>query len=329
MKKMRLAAAATALSLLAAIAPASAQVREVPVTAEAGGGTRTVLVEDLLGAELTSLDFGSGTAVPFRIRVIDDAMSRSGFSVSVAMTKLYRAAGDGITYDRPVESEHVGIDYPVDPLNIQDVTARVQPVVDLAGTITGPICAALTLAGASSCAISLDDVTGKVQSLPIPVDLDDLTNLPLVPQAGTAGTFDDPAFAGVAVGAPGAATATDPTELEVLNGLISTGAIVGEVNALLDTMAGPTEPLTDLVDLDTAAAALRTALGGPVYDLLDPSVVEAILETLGRTVTDITGVDLLGQAGTYLSFPVLELDAPDDTVGGTYRGTMVVTALQG
>jgi hypothetical protein len=37
---------------------------------------------------------------------------------------------------------------------------------------------------------------------------------------------------------------------------------------------------------------------------------------------------LRAQAGTYLSFPTLNVTVPDDASKGSYYGTLVVTAIQ-
>lgn len=327
--KIRHASAVAALAAVVAFAPTAAQAAEVTVSATTISGARTVYVENLRGDPLQSLEFGASRAQPFRVRVVDETMSRSNFSVSASMSSLYLAQGDAVDFGTPIASSNLGLAYPNSPLDVKSVSAVVAPVLDLAGTITGPTCAVLqTLRGTSSCEVSMPAVKGAVQNLTVPVDLSNLAKLPLIPQAGVEGTFDKPAYAGVAATAPRPAPAPAATQLEVLSGTAASDLVLAPLDTALTTLVNAT-PTVALVDDGTLTLALRDALGATVFGALNADQVNVILATVKATAKALTGTDILAQSGTYLSFPVLELDVPLTAPGGLYKGTLVVSALQG
>lgn len=334
--KTRFAAGVAALSALVALAPvAGLQAAEVTVSATAPGGSRTVFVENLVGAPLQSLDFGSSRAQPFRVRVVDATMSRSNFSVSASMTSLYPEIGSAVDLDGPalpITSANLGIDYPTNPLGVNSVAAVVEPVLDLVATVTGATCTLLTTLG-RSCLVNMNDVDALQQQLALPVDLNALSNLPLLPQTGQAGTFTNPAYAGVAAAAPRPSTAPAATQLEVLSGSAVANIALGPLDTVLQTLVATT-PAVNLVDEEVLRGALRTALGTnlastAIFDTLSATDIQVILATVTATANALLAGDLLAQSGTYLSFPVLELAVPTSAAPGTYKGTLVVTALQG
>src|SRR3954447_19770766 len=58
-------------------------------------GSRQFFVEDLAGQDLTSLDFGRGGTMPFRVRVVDQAYAAptEAFTVSATINNLYLRTG--------------------------------------------------------------------------------------------------------------------------------------------------------------------------------------------------------------------------------------------
>lgn len=328
MSRSRTLAALAGLALLASAfgLPSSAQT-DVDVSLDNPGGSRALYVEDLLGQPVTSLDFGVSRAQPLRVRVVDTTMDRSAFTVSAEMTNLYLADGADLLYGTIIASSKVSITHPLVPLNIRDAAARVQPVFDLAATLTGTLCTAVQTAG-GSCVVSAPDVDGVIQSLPVSVDLDDLTNLPLLPQGSDPGTFSEPSYEGVGAGDPAAAGSTAATARQMIKGsVVSTTTLLNALDtALAAAIAG--KDADEVVDTGVLTSAVRDAIGGTVWDALSVDDQQLLLDALVVTAENVVATSILSQTGTYLSFPVLTVAVPTDAAKGTYRGTLVVTGLQ-
>ncbi len=152
-----LALAVAALLAGAASIPASAD--QVTVSVTNPGGSRTLYVESLLGQPLTSLDFGTTRSQPFRVRVVDATMDRSGFQVLTTMSNLYKVSGNSYDWTSTIGSSDVAVAYPPNPLNLLNAKAVVAPVFDMTETLTGALCTAVTAAG-GSCSIALSAVDG-------------------------------------------------------------------------------------------------------------------------------------------------------------------------
>lgn len=310
------------------IAPADAQV-DVDVAVDNPGGSRALFVEDLTGQSLSELDFGNARSLPFRVRVVDSTMDRTGFSVSASMTNLYLDDGGTLDFGESIPSSDVAVADPLNPLNLQDPTVLVQPVFDAVASIgDGTICTLLGLPLLGGvCEINLSDVTGELQTVELPVDLGDLSGLPLLPQSASPGAFTNPSFEGVAAPDPAGAGAPAATTRQLVSGtVVDDAAVLSNIeDELNDLLAGL--DIDQQVDTGVLTSALRDTVG-IVWDLLSGAQVDTVIESTTATLQSLTGTDLLAQAGTYLSFPMLELDVPDASPAGTYRGTLVVTGLE-
>lgn len=322
MRRTRLLAVAAVLALVAAVAPVGAQT-EVPVTVETTANTRVIHVENMLGAPLTSLDFGSGRSLPFRVRVVDNALLPATFTVEATMTRMYRNGGGVGDY---IDSSKVSLGRQVNALSAQDVLAFVQPVLDLTATIDDlAICALLELPlsgplGSQTCTITANGVLAEVQQLVLDTT-GLLSGLPLVPQLNDTGAFTNAEF-GVAPATtdPDAATAGAPTALAVAQS--SLGDVIATLNDLLDALG------LDLADLisDDAIVAAFTAVNALVADLLPGQLGTLVTDTVGA-VRDLIEANLLSISGTYLSFPTLDIDTTG-AAAGSYAGTLVLTSVQ-
>lgn len=317
-----LGAALTAAALVAA--PAAAQT-SVDVTLNNGvSGTRVLFVEDVTGSPLTSLDFGSARSLPFRVRVEDTTMSRDGFSVNATMTNLYRDNGGTLDYASKIASENLAISNPLNSLGVVDVSAQVQPLVDTVTTITDPaMCLVLTL-GTSPCQLSLTGLVGQVQTVTSVVNLSDLSNLPLLPQAAEIGAFTAPDYQGAGAADPAKPGAFTPTSKRMLAGSpVATPAVLTALKTTLDGIVAGL-PSEQVVNDDTLIAGAVALLGALTADqvtaiLNSPTVV---------TVQNLLGDHVLSQTGKYSSNPMLNVTIPQDAPAGSFKGTLVVTAIQ-
>jgi hypothetical protein len=324
-------AGVTAGAMLAAFAGVGmgggASASQVTVAVTNPGGSRTLFVEDLLGQPLTTLDFGTTRAHPFRVRVVDSTMDRSGFSILTSMSNLYKVSGSTFAFGSTIPSSDVSVDYPTTPINALSVAAVVAPVFNVAETVTGPLCTALTGAG-GSCSIALSGLNGLRQTVSTTVDLSSLLTLPLVPQIGDSGSFSSPDFSGIGSSDPLKPSVFTPTTVRVLSGGVgSDPALLTNVKAAVQSLIA-NSPASSLIDSGTLTGALRDAVGGPVYDALTPTQVQDLIAGLQPTLTDILTSQLVAQSGTYLSYPSLHVNVPTTAVAGNYQGTLVVTAVQ-
>ena len=341
MRKFRkLAAGVAALTIAGVGLPAGAQTDEVPVSLENTSGSRTILIEDMTGSELQELAFGSARSLPFRVRVQDQAIGATPFTVNASLTNLYFDNG-GLDYDTLIESENVKLEPQVGlGFDVLDVEATVQPVVDLVATLTGPLaplCASLTgvvpIVG-GGCTVSATDVVGNALDLTVPVDLSDLTNLPLLPQSPDTGFFSEAEYGGGAglgdpAGDNGSGGRLAGTQWKLAAGSpVTTGLVFDPLTDAVNDLTrsqiiGDTAVLAAFNDVVTKLSSpLINTLGATTTDLLNSTVATA--QTLGAG-------DLLALTGQYISLPKLSVTVPvKDPVlpTGTYKGTLVVTGLQ-
>lgn len=313
--------------LAAATLPGPASASEVTVALNNPGGSRTLFVEDLLGQPLTTLDFGTMRSQAFRVRVVDSTMDRSGFQVLTSLSNLYLVSGSSHDWTTSIPSSSVAVNYPPNPLNLLNPQAVVTPVYDMTETVTGALCTTITAAG-GSCTIAMSAVDGLRQTVSLATDLADLSSLPLIPQMGETGAFTAPDFAGIGADDPAKPASFAPTNRKVISGAVNTAAstLTSVTTALQSLVAG--QPATSLVDAATLASSLRTALGAAVYDALLPSQVQTIMGALVATARSVTSSNIVGQSGTYLSYPKLDATVPAKQTPGSYQGTLVVTAVQ-
>lgn len=344
MSEFRKIAAGVAALVIAAVGmPASAQ-EEVDVVLQNTSGTREIIVEDMLGQQLTELNFGESRSLPFRVRVKDQAVGATPFNVQASLSNLYFDNGSGPSYNTFIESENVGLE-PQTALGVEalDVQATLQPVVDLVTSLTGPLLAplcglvsnALPVIG-GGCEIHVDNTVGNV--VDVPIDRSSLSNLPLLPSKPATGTFVNAEYgAGVGLLDPagddgnGGRKAGD--QLMIASGTpVSTQAVYDALKPTLNALTRET-----LITDQAAVAAINNATDGLITKLLSP-----VLNTVGATVEDILGattasVDtvledhLVALTGQYVSLPKLSVAVPAKNPPlptGTYRGTLVVTGLQ-
>ncbi len=145
--------AATAL-LLASVTTgiATAQTSSPTVTATVGsGGTRQLVVSDLLGNPLNDIGLSTKQATAFRVSVQDTAptgtvtgAALTGFDVQSQLTNLYQVTDTtGPTYDyaTTIPSSAVSVSYAASPLDVSGVTANLEPSTLLSGTVS---CADIT-----------------------------------------------------------------------------------------------------------------------------------------------------------------------------------------
>lgn len=308
--------------------PATAQV-DIGVALDNPGGTRTLYVENLTGTTLSSLDFENARSLPFRVRVVDATMDRTGFSVSASMTRLYKDTGSALDFTTFVPSGNVTLSNPADPLNVLSPTVLVEPLFNTLSTIPGgAICTllALPLVG-GNCTISTSSVTGTLQTVSLPVDLSDLSGLPLLPQQASAGAFTSPSFDGVAASDPAGSGAPAATSRQLITGTaVTTPAMLASVEGQLGTLLTGLA-LSDKIDTAVLTGVLRAAVG-PLWDLLSPAQVTTVLGATTATLVDLVAGDLLAQGGTYMSFPQLNVSVPAEQAAGSYAGTLVITGLE-
>jgi hypothetical protein len=322
-RTLPLLGATLAAAALAAM-PAAAQT-SVDVTLDNGvAGTRVLFVEDVAGNPLTSFDFGSARSLPFRVRVEDTTMGRDGFTVNATMSNLYRDVGGSLDYGSKIGSDSVAVSNPLNALGIVDVSARVQPLVDTVTTISDPaVCLALAL-GTSPCQLSLTGLVGEVQDVASVVDLGDLSNLPLLPQAAETGAFTDPDYQGAAAGDPGKPGAFTPTSKRMLAGSpVATPGVLTSLKTTLDAIVAGL-PSEQVVHDDTLVAGAVDLLGA-----LTTEQVSAIVNSpTAVTVQNLLADHVLSQTGKYSSNPMLDVTVPEGAPAGSYKGTLVVTAIQ-
>jgi hypothetical protein len=293
------------------------------VTLSTAAGSRTLYVENMLGQSLTSLDFGTGRSMPFRVRVVDSEFARQGFAVSATMTNMYLDNG-GLDYATKIASSDLSLGSQLQPLNVLEVVATVQPLVDTVTTITdGTLCATLGLV-TSGCQITSSDLVGNVQDLTVPIDLGNLSNLPLLPQQNEVGAFTNAEYGTGTVGFDDPAKAGQPaaTALRVLAGSrVDTTVVLDALTGLVQTT-----PLATLVPVETVSEALQAQF--PLLGGLSPTDLAVLIDNTTGSVVPLTLAEVVAQSGTYMSLPKLDVNVPTDATPGDYRGTLVVTALQ-
>jgi hypothetical protein len=323
-----LAALGLAASMASTAMPA-ASASDVTVALNNPGGSRTLYVETVLGAPLTTLDFGTMRSEPFRVRVVDDTMDRSPFYVTTSLSNLYLVSGNSYDWNTTIPSSAVSVNYPANPLGILNPQAVVAPLLDITETVTGTLCTTITAQG-GTCNIAMTGVQALRQVVDLAVNAADLTNLPLVPQTGETGAYTSPDYSGIGAGDPGKPGSFDVTHRKVITGAINTvTSLLDSVKAAYATVLAGTN-VTAVVDPAVLAAALRTAMGGTAYDaLVAASGLQPVIDALSASVEDVVTNQILAQSGTYLSYPKLDVTLPTNQASGSYQGTLVVTAVQG
>jgi hypothetical protein len=324
--------AATLLTATAALAATSSTSTPVDVTTLPQD--RTFTLKTLNGTALDAthgLHLVNGQPAPFLMNVTDLNYQRQAYQVKVAMSDLYPYSGSSYSWTNPIPSQDVSLGYVTNPLDIGAVKSLVQPVVTLAGNLTGTVTGpALGLLGLGSPDLSTYSIAGtnvtgvaqNVDTLTQDVANGLLASLPIQVQTGTGGTFDSPAQLS-ATGAP--SVSGTPTQLTALSGQPNDASAA--VLSLLQTATG-TQPVSTLISqgLVTQDQVLQqisaaTGLSLTVLQSFDPT---ALLASVTGQVTGLIG-GLLGQSGSYTALPTLTVTVPSTAHSGGYRGEMTVT----
>lgn len=329
MRRTRFLAVATTAAVVAVAVPAAAQTN-VGVTLNNTGSSRTLYVEDLSGQQLSTLAFGTNRSLPFRVRVVDSSFARQSFTVNATMTNLYVDDQGSIDHTKEIASSNVTLGSQATPLNVLSVSAAVKPVVDTVSTITdSTICATLGLVpslvdGINACRPTAANLAGNVQNVTVPVDLSNLANLPLLPQANESGAFTNAEYGAGTAGAgdPDAGSAPTATARRLMAGSrVDTAAVLAPLHAALNTTVGT------VVSADAVKEALAAQFPA-TWALLSSTQINSIVSSTVATVDALVASHVTSQSGTYISLPKLDVEVPSGAPAGSYRGTLVVTALQ-
>ncbi len=318
-------------------AGSSALAQPIPVETSVVSGTRTLTLKSLVGDELTGVSMGTTGTAGFVANVTDLQYSRAGYQVTAALSNLYLHDGAGYDCSKTLGALNFSLDFLVDPVTVADVEAIAEAVWDLTGSLPGDLALLLGVAGGTVVDVTgLDgeqlgrDLAGVLQGVE--------DSLPIKVAPGTGGAFENPG--------PHAdcdPTPSSTTTLSLQNGTDSDLSdlftwVGSEITAAADPDSNGVISATELVDsgevnADAMAEAVRQALSdaGVNLGLLD-SLIDAgtlsitdIYDVLEATLEPVTA--LLGQTGTYLSLPKLNVSVPAGTSAGTYRGTLTVTLV--
>jgi hypothetical protein len=328
--KSRLLAGVATVAALALATPAQAAPTNVDVLLDNPAGSRVLYVEDMAGGTLTSLDFGTARSIPFRVRVVDSNWGRQSFTVNASMTNLYLDQGATVDFSNKIDAGNLTLASQVNPLNVLDVSATVRPIVDTVTTLVGLnalLCPTLgraltTIGGQQGCALSVNDVAGTVQQLNVPIDLSNLANLPLLPQANESGAFTQAEYGGGVGAGDSAGAGAAGTQRRLIGGQRVDSATV--LNAL--TAAIDSTPRSDLIPDTAVLAGLGTVTS--TLSSLTAGQLATVLANTQATVDTLTATDVLSQFGQYIALPALNVAVPAGAVAGDYRGTLVVTGVQ-
>jgi len=361
------AAATPALAVTATCTGSPATcVAGVPVSVVGLGGTRQFSVEDIKGADLQSIDLGTGGAQPFRTHVTDTGFTSTGQSYSVAatMTNLYLQTGGTHNFAVKVPSSDVSIGFGANPLAGSGISIVDLPKLLVSGTLSS--CASMpagvkSALGLSALGVPLDLSNLQLTALctllgvvggPVSTTVDglmqtvtpvvsSLTDLPTPLSGALGGTFTNPSFASGTVGASDpAATGTAPTSVPLMSGgalNLTAGLTTALTSAINGALSGL--PLVNATDTgtQTSVAALLSGLTGSanaltstlgtVLGTLSAANQLTVLNTLTGSLVPPALSDIVSLNGQYFGFPVLHA-TPSTPVAGTYDGTLTVTFVQ-
>lgn len=369
-KRLPIAAVAAALAAASA-APAFAATADqthatVVSTASAMPGTRQLEVLDLTGNDLTNLALKPNVAQPFRVSVVDNAITdlskAAPFSVTAVMNNLYQVSGTDPATGLPtynwatkIPSSDVSMSFPnAGALSAYGVDVTDVPQVLLSGSVPG--CSTLTgllnmtLTSLASSFVSLCGIGGVLTSGPLAIPtgasalstlkgaangLASLTQLPYTLGGAAGGRFDLPDYTtGIGAGdaSGGAAAGTPRTVLAAtsatdLSGLISA---LGYNSSLPLVSADGTGAMTSVNNL---LGALSNAGLTTLVSALAPLTadqIDAIFNSNSITKSLSTTLSTLtGESGIYNAFPSLKV-TPSNTnqAAGTYSGTLTITMVQ-
>jgi hypothetical protein len=338
----------------------------VPVSVVGLGGTRQFTVEDVTGADLTSLDLGTGGAKPFRTHVADAGFTATGqsYSVSATMTNLYLRQGAGHDYAVKVPSSAASLGFGSSPLAGSGISLVDLPKLSVTGTL-GSSCLGLSSTLKSALGLNLSglpiDATNTLlsgfcttlltdQSVGATVDgvlqtvapvVSSLTDLPTPLSGATGGTFTNPSFASGTVGANDpAANGTTPTSVPIMTGgalnLTAglTSALTSALNSALtglplvsaDDTGARTTLAAAVAALSSSGDAITSKLGAVLNTLSAANQVTVLTSLASSLVAPVLG-DVASLNGNYYGFPILQA-TPSTPVAGTYDGTLTVTFVQ-
>lgn len=362
--KAKLAIFGASVAALGATTPALAATSSkgfsVSFLASAPSGTRTLLVQDTQGNDLTAagaaLDVSSGSN-SFVTKVIDSSTgyANTGYAVQAMMSNLYPYNGTAYTScSQMIHSGQLSLSSPNGLINVSGVSALLTPVFSLSGNLTLLISGAgITLPLGINPNISNLSVSGIGQSL----------SQAQIAGAGNTGNLFGSVLSGVAnqlpisvLGNPTALPFTSPaqdpsgsncsnvtnsstaTQVPVMTGTANASPLITELTSVINTATASTTPSAaqlisqGYLDPNVFLQAVSTALGVPVTDitgnLVNPNLASQIestlTETLGNPLSLASG--LTGQSGTYSAQPNATINTSGIARGG-WRGTMTISLI--
>lgn len=352
MRRLTVIAPLAALLAATAAVPASGAPHSTLVSLGASVGSRQFFVEDLAGADLTTLSIDRDGAKPFRVRVADANFGTvaQDYQISATLNNLYKG---GSPTAAKIPSSGFGIGFGASKLTAADVSFPVEPSYLLSGTIGS--CASLITQGGALATLNLLSPlcvllgTGGQTVSSLPVDgnittmvpnasqLTDLLNLPMQLTGATGGTFTNADYQnGIGAGdtsGTGAGTAvslmTGNAELSAALITMITGALPAASTPLTTANdVGSRVPLAGVTSALSASTDLVTSqLGQAIAGLGSLAQQAAVVNQLTGTLVLPSLSDIQELTGTYSSFPILTANAAVPETG-TYSGTMTVTFVQ-
>lgn len=309
----------------------------VPIEAAVEVGTRTFTLSSLTGGTLDRIALGTTGSAGFVANVTDARYSRVGYQVTANLSDLYKISGSSFDCTKSIAASNFSLGFLASPVALSDIAALVDPVWDLAGSVTGTLAAVLGVA--SGTAVTISNFSGERAEHALAGVFSGVEDaLPIKVAAGSGGAFTAPAPH--ATCAPSAAS---PTSRLLMDGTGSNLAalftwVQDEITETADTDSGGTVDANELVTSGAAdnaalAASVRTALqtSGVALTTLD-TLIAAGTVTMTEIYTTLTATldplaAIVGQTGTYLALPKLAAVIPNGTTTGTYRGTLTVTLV--
>lgn len=310
----------------------------VTVEAAVNVGTRTFTLSDLSGASLDAIALGTTGSAGFVANVADVRYDRVGYQVTANLSDLYKVSGSSFDCSKKIAASNFALGFLASPIALSDIAALVDPVWDLAGTVTGTLATALGVA--SGTAVTVSNFAGERAEHVLAGAFTGVEDaLPIKVAAGSGGPFTAPAPHATCDLSPGS-----PATSRLLMG--GTGSdlaalfawVEDALTSTADSNASGTVTGNEMVTSGTAAdatlaAAVRTALGtsGVALAAFDTLIAAGtitmtqIYATLTATLDPVAA--LVGQTGTYLALPKLAATIPDTATTGTYRGTLTVTLI--
>lgn len=320
--RTRVVLGGVAVTTLLGASAAMASSSTITVSTGSINGTRTLQLLDPTGGSLAgALPIGTGNSGSFVASVVDANYKHVGYQVTSTMTNLYPySSGTYSIGTTNVPSSGVGVSFPTQGLQLDNVTDLVQPVFTIAGNLTGTLgltALSLLLPGTNLTTFSttVDGMGGSVTTAAAHVLDGSLTTLPVSVQHGIADSYTTPAT----LAANGTVNETGAKSVLLMDGTAQTiGA--STLNAALPAATSVTNLISQgWLSQSAVLQAVANALAIPVVDL-----TTAVIAPLTGTATGTIG-GVLGQTGSYNTVPQLHVTVPSTVPSGTYQGVLTVT----